>query len=669
MNLTTAQIKVLDEVFFLEEEYLTPVQWAETSRVMPHSNVYKGAFSYERNPYLKEIVNHLQPSSPAKKIAIIKGAQIGLSAGVIENGIGWSIKYNPTNILLAAADAELAKESFNDRIDPMIDSAGLRHLIHSTSGKKRNMRTGDTETEKEFLGGKLTGRGLQNAGKWRQTSFQFIFADDIDAAKRSDKKEGSTVNLINQRAASYGDAAKIFYISTPTYKKTSIIEPLYLQGDQRKFMMPCPCCGSFIPIEFQLRQDNEFYGIVWDTDTKGKLINNSVRYRCQSCGDTFKEDGNKSKMLRNGYWQPTAEPSEPGFFSYHISALYAPPGMYNWEHYVRQFLAAVKSGDEGEMKTFNNVVLGKTWEEKTTKTSAAKISQNTRDYEVGTIPNELSNRDGNGDIVLVTCAADLNGLDTSNTRYDYDDARLDWEITAHSESGATYSIDQGSIGTFQRRKNIDGRSLWTYKHNMAYSVWDDFAKIITKEYITDEGNIMKIAMTGIDVGAYSHHVWTFINLMKGQAVCAGIKGDTEAKKVRLGADDQSYFSISKQESDLYIVRTNLIKNNLAQHMLLEWPSGKDQPPNFMNFPIPSQNKYTAKGFFNQYESEEKNIEVDVGGLDIAYRWEKKTSSAQNHFWDCRVYNMALANILMTLICKEAKQNYPSWQLFCKIIKN
>lgn len=670
-KLTASENKILQQVFLKKLEYQTPVQWAEANRVMSSSESrFKGKFSYDRNPYLKEIVDHLQSSSPAHKIAVMKGAQIGFSTGVIENGIGWIIKHAPSNILISAGDETLVKDAITSKIDKMIDSSGLRPLIRNTTNKKRNMQTGDTNKEKQFPGGTLRGRSLQNAGNWRQFSVKYLFVDDIDAGKRADKKEGSTVELINQRAASFGDSAKILYISTPTTKQESLIEPLYLQGDQRKFFVPCPCCGEFIPLEFQLKIKNKYFGIVWDVDQNGNLITGSTRYRCQSCEREFKEDGNKATMLRNGFWKPTAEPKEPNFYSYHISALYSPPGMFNWEHYARQFIKAMRSDTkDADLKTFNNVVLGKTWEAKKIEPKANKISKNTREYEIGIVPNKLSNDDGNGDIILVTCACDLNGLDNSNAKYDYDDARLDYEITAHSQSGATYSIDQGSIGTFQRRKKPEGRVLWSYKHDVPNSVWPEFANIITKQYTTDEGRPVKIAITGVDVGAYSQYVWMFIERMQGQGAIIGLKGDTEVKKVNLVSEDQAYFTKSKMESNMFLLRTNLIKNNLANYMQLEWQQNSDQPDNFMNFPQPSDGKYTVKGFFQQYESEEKKFETNIEGLDTAYKWGKKMDSSQNHFWDCRVYNLALANILMHLISQESKIKYPTWSTFCELMKN
>lgn len=145
----------------------------------------------------------------------------------------------------------------------------------------------------------------------------------------------------------------------------------------------------------------------------------------------------------NGEWRPTSTPSEEGYFSYHLSALYAPVGMYNWERYVRQYIKANPiDGPQKtkEMQTFTNLVLGETFEEKGKQIKSNQLQKNTREYQIKTLPQRMSEVDGNGLIVLLTCACDLNGT--------VEDARLDYEVLAWTENGSSYSIDAGSIGTF-----------------------------------------------------------------------------------------------------------------------------------------------------------------------------------------------------------------------------
>ena len=69
-----------------------------------------------------------------------------------------------------------------------------------------------------------------------------------------------------------------------------------------------------------------------------------------------------------GEWRPTASPSKVGFYSYHISSLYAPHGMYDWEHYVNDWIDAHPLNEprkEHLYKTFVNVVLGECYEDQT----------------------------------------------------------------------------------------------------------------------------------------------------------------------------------------------------------------------------------------------------------------------------------------------------------------
>ena len=205
-------------------------------------------------------------------------------------------------------------------------------------------------------------------------------------------------------------------------------------GDQRRFHVPCPRCGEFIPLYWTVDVDGEKAGIFFKTDDQGKLEEGSVGYICQKCAGFF-TDSHKYEMNLAGSWKPMVKPSETGYYSYHISSLYAPPGMYDWEHYARKWIEANPldgAVNTPQLRTFYNTVLGETWEDQGEAPKATSLSMNTRGYEVGEIPETLSMNDGNGRIILITCGSDLNGI--------IDDARLDYEIVGWSESGASYSI-------------------------------------------------------------------------------------------------------------------------------------------------------------------------------------------------------------------------------------
>lgn len=581
------------------------------------------------------------------------------STGVIENGIGYIISQNPGNILFLTGHGDLTDEAMSGKIDQMIDSCGLRPMIRPNVLRKKNQRTGDTNKSKEFPGGSLVAGSAGNHKLLRQRSVRFGFVDDFDAARGSTKESGSTTEMIEQRFAAYGDKMKLYYISTPEVKQTSNIEPLFFRGDQRFFHVPCQCCGVFIPLKWKIDLDgDDVAGIHYKLDDKGQLVDGSVGYVCPECGGFF-DDRNKYEFLNDGVWQPTAQPQESGFYSYHISSLYAPPGMYDWEHYVRQYLKANPIGektDERQMQTFVNLVLGETYEKKGEAPKANELQKNVRDYQPGTLPEQLSVKDGNGQIVLITLSADLNGK--------MDDARLDWECVAWTESGANYSIDHGSVGTFipnqtRAQKDADDRAKFTYQHGLPNSVWTLFQEIIDRVYTTDTGRRMKAFITGIDVGnTFMGAPYHFIE--NNNSFVVGLKGKDAEKGRRFGVDTPT-FRLSKERNDLYLVEVNQLKDELAEYMRLKWDGENDQPTEFMNYPYAVGKKYQYKTFFSHYEGEHRVIEKNRDGTGVSARWVKVNSAAQNHFWDCRIYNMVLRDIITDMACKEAGIKHGVWK--------
>jgi len=639
---------------------IKPSAWCEQNRIMtPDVSPIPGPFSYENSPYSKEIVDCLSPDHPARIVAVMKGAQIGFSTGVIEAGIGWIISQNPGNILFLVGHEDLVKDSMK-KVDRMIDNSGIRSFIRSTSNRARNTKSGDTDNMKEYPDGYLK-LGISNHKTLRNISMQYGFIDDFEGMKGSTKEAGATQKMIEQRFAAFAKKMKLFYISTPELKQTSNIEPVFELGDKRKYNIKCPCCDEFIPLEWEVQSEingNEMVGMTWETTPDGKLIAESVGYTCQKCGGFF-DDSNKTELIQSGKWIPTAVPSKPGYYSYHISALYAPIYMFGWEHYVRDFMECNPLNgkrDEEKFKTFKNLVLGETYEPTGKSISANQLQKNIREYEIDTIPEKMSITDGNGKIIMLTAGSDLNGKE--------DDARLDWEIIAHSESGATYSINHGSVGTFiPKDKNPDEREHFSYRHGVPNSVWPIFEKILSDGYINDNtGKSMRVFITGLDSGYMTNYSYTFIGNTNLRVVA--LKGKDYDKFLKYDADLKT-FKASKERRDLYLVESNHTKDILNNHMNLTWVKELNtvQPYGFMNFPTPSDGKYLFGNFFSHFEAEHKI--VDKSGN---YRWLKKTNQHQNHLYDCRLYGIVARDIMLELIFREYKIKNGTWRDYVAIIE-
>jgi len=662
MSLYQSIEKILDFAYS-ELSTIKPSDWVEANRIMgSDESRIKGKFSYSQTPYSREIVDTLSPFHPARKIVIMKGAQIGISSGVIESGIPYIISQYPCNIMMLTGHSDLSDEAV-EKIDKAINSCGLRHLIKSNVVRARANKTGDTNKKKEFAGGSLVSGSATNHKLMMQRSIRVGFFDDYDAAPQMSKSDGSTTELLLQRFAAYQDVMKAMFISTPRIKETSNIYPLYMEGDQRRFHLPCPCCASMIVLEWSIGGNEEMKGgIFYKLDSSGRLIRDSVGYICQDCGAFF-DDSHKPEMLANGKWIATAEAVDPTTVSFHISSLYAPLWMKSWTDYVSDYLKANPMHlprKEHLHKTFMNLCLGLPYENESKELKANQLQENIRPYEIGLIPEKMSIADGNGKIVMITCAADMNGKE--------EDSRLDWEVVAWSESGASYSIEHGSIGTFIPRENAkkfkEDRERWTYEHHRSNSVWGEFEAIAGKIYQTDTGRRMKCFITGLDTGHFTKNAYEAID--RSNVFMVGLKGVDVNKYVRVEADTTT-FRPAKERNKLYLVEVNRVKDKLAELMQLKWDKGNDseQPIGFMNYPTPSNGLYLYNGFFNHYEAEKRTID-DKGGFPV-YRWTKKDSTVQNHFFDCRIYNMVVRDIFVDMICKEAKIKNPTWDDYVNLV--
>lgn len=639
---------------------IKPSEWCEANRMMTSDvSPIPGMFRYGNSPYTREIVDCLSNDHPSRTIAIMKGAQIGFSTGVIEAGIGWIVSQNPGNILFLVGHEDLISDAMN-KVDRMIDSSSIRHFIRSNSNRAKNNKSGDTDQRKDYPGGYLK-LGIANHKYLRNISMQYGFIDDFESMRSSTKESGSTQEMIEQRFAAYAKKMKLFYISTPELKATSNIHPVYLKGDQRKWHVPCPCCGEFIVLEWQIKIENtndKFGGITYELNEENELIPESVGYTCQKCMGFFDESV-KTEIIKLGKYIPTAKAVDPTFISFHISALYGSSFMYGWTKYVRQYLEACppnKARNEKKWQTFQNLVLGEPYEPTGISIKANQLQQNCRPYTIGTIPEKLSLADGNGNIILITLGSDMNGLE--------DDARLDYEIVAHSESGATYSITHGSIGTFVNRDKESKRERWTYRMGAERSVWTEFEKILNTTFVNDSsGKNMRIFLAGLDSGVYTNYAYQFANTTNQRIVL--LKGDDDAKPIS-AYSDQKTFRPSKERNDLYLTANNYTKDLLSENMQLKWNPefNSVQPYGFMNFPFTTDEKYKYDNYFSHFEAEHKII--DDKGM---FRWEKKSNRHQNHLFDCRLYAMVVKDIFLTRIFKEYKIINGTWADYVNLLKN
>ena len=642
-------------MFLLNRE--KPSQFAERRLVM--GDPFPGKFSYDLTPYTREIVDCLAPDHPARVISVMKGAQIGLSSGVLLPGLAWIVANSPGNTLFSVGHSDLLDKA-TEKLDLTLKRAGLSELIKPQILKKRNSNTGDKNQKKDFAGGYIFLFVASNPKVLRDMSIRYGFIDDCEALKGTTRDAGSNVTLLEQRFAAYKEKMKLFWISTPEQKQNSIIEGQYDLGDKRKFMVPCPVCHEPIELLWEIEVEGNRAGITYKLDASGKVDKSSVGYVCQQCAGFF-TDKTKQSMLRSGFWKPTATALVDGHYSYHISALYAPTRMFDWYHYATKYVQANPANGtrkEHLHQSFVNVVLGQTYEYEGEAPSAVQIQRNICAYKPWTIPDKTSVNHGNGRIALVTMACDMNGKK--------DDARLDWEIAAWSQTGASYSVAHGSIGTYRYNDNLPDRQHWSYELNAEFSVWKELERIRKTVLVGETGGKYRIAISGVDVGYLDTFAYSYMDSYRGNDILA-LRGDKEQQYVSLDKDVR-YWRQGKARLNYYLLSVGFIKDDLAEYMKLGWAAGTgNQPPNFMNFPTPEGGLYVYEDYFAHYEAEQKQIvNKKDGGTD--FRWVKRAQQFQNHMFDCRVYNMALRELAVYFLGKTLKvEKEFGWPEYCNYV--
>ena len=280
--------------------------------------------------------------------------------------------------------------------------------------------------------------------------------------------------------------------------------------------------------------------------------------------------------------------------------------------------------------------------------------------------------DGNGEIALITLAADLGGVMEEGN----EDVRIDWEIIAHAANGATYSINQGSIGTFKRTRaktkedvaNEDTREKLTYMHGMKNSAWPYLEKIIKDDLIGQSGEEYNIKVSLIDTGHFTSHAYKFVNSFANTGrIVLGVKGVDE-KVFRSNRKDVAAVKKSTNIPNQYNLDVEQLKDELASNMKLRIADDGGQESGFMNFPQQEKDKYQLRTFFKHYESEERK-EIKENGEVVGFKWEKRNTSIENHFWDVRVYNNAARYIFIDYLKRVggSKAKNLTWASFVEFL--
>ena len=575
---------------------VSPSEWCEENRYLPASvTPLPGYYSYDVVPYLKEIVDCFDHKSPVREVSVMKGAQVGVTTGIIETVIGYSICHESSvPIIMMSADGELADQRVALNVVPMIQQSGLEKLIQS-SDKGNTRKTGSTKDRIEWVGGGfLIPYGAKNANKLRSTSAQHVHQDECDTYPDIVGRDGDPSKLVEARTKAFHQTRKIGRYSTPLVKGSSRIEKAYNEGDQRKYNLPCKKCGKMQVLKFQGKSEEtgKKYGLVWDMKG-GKLDPDTVRYLCSHCGFPHR-NADKTWMLARGVWVPTAEPKSPGIRSYHIPALLSPASMYPWSAVVQSYLDAwdVDAGrvkDIGRLQEFYNNDLGVPFAVRADKLRFTALSSHRRtEYAYGQIPNKHAIEFADGPVVLLTCAVDVH------------DRYLFVSVKGWTIGGRAYLIDYWQF---------EGDA----KDQEDEATWGRLRELIEdKIYTADNGWEYRICTTLIDAGHNNDLVVSFCSDYETAVFpVLGRPSPTRNQRIK----EFSEFK-TQHGTQGYLITVDLYKDRWSSALRRSWDGVGIQSRGHFNAPVDTTDKQ-LKELTTEYKREK--IEKSTG-KKIGYEW-------------------------------------------------
>ena len=627
-----------------KKEYQLPSEYIQRVRYIDKSlSPFPGKFSYEKFPYFKEIVDRLSPQDPTKYVFVMKGNQCGYTTGVLEPGLMYFMGADAEEQALVLPDGTMARDYVKTKLESCIDNCGLRPMLASQNKKAKSARdSGDTAMHKQYPGGSLRIFGGGSGNRFRNFSYKIIFADEADALLTKIKGEGDLFTLLSARQDAYPHHSKLVIGSTPKEESTSLINRLFHEGDERYYYVPCKYCGKMQKLEWAVWDEHDkskqIGGIVWQNDEHFMPILATVGYKCRFCGGIMK-NYDKVNIIQHGEWRAENDrPARSGAVSYHITALYNPPGMFGWEDYVEQWSLAwdIKNNrvkDIEKYRAFRNLKQGLPFQEQHETVKYERALRYRRfGFARGFVPNRMAERDCGSPVLILVASVDVqkNGL------------YLD--IVGYTERGCNFSIDF---------KWIEGAT------EQFGGPWNVLSDIFSNGvFFDEEGREYKIMIMLVDSGHYTSWVYAFVAQFR-----AGVYACKGQEWIKDGQVYQLFAPATLKQIGLplaYHINTGALKDRIANEMnRLFWNDGQVQPAWYPNFPEDFGDDY-----FKMYEAEEKVEVVDKWtGKYLKTIWRQKFG-ADNHAFDTRVYNKGALEIFADDICRhELGMKFLDWQMF------
>lgn len=587
---------------------LSIAEWAERYRELSSEETsMPGPYSLDPTPVLREIL--VACSDPkVRKVVVMKSAQIGYTAGIVCNVLGYHVHHRPSVQLVAFPREKSAKDFAAEKFDPMVRAT--KPLAERIALKSRAL--GNSQTRKSYPGGLAKFVGTNSPADLKSTSARVVIVEEPDDASTNVRGQGDGIKLAEERAKTYPDHL-ILIGGTPTAKGASSIEQEILASDQRRFLIPCPHCGEqHVPVwdrviipEAAEQPPREIYGTArWE----------DAFYTCPACGTTWTEE-ERHEAIRRGHFEATAPATgAAGFIINELMSLFDGSRL---PVLARKYLEARHKQDEGdnsEMIAFWNSTLGLPWEYRGELPEEEELRARAEAYAEWTAPAggliPVLSVDVQHDRLAVTC----------------------WVIGRREEMWLAFWGE------------LSGQTIIPLA-----GAWLDLDALLEKTVRHASGAELATAAVAIDSsdGQTSSAVYEFVRRRnRPSRPVFAVKGASDAEgKVEIWRPEQSASvdaNHTGRKSSKFGVRVHIVGTARAKDALLGWAQEGGRVRLTGDGPARMHWYQTVRPDF--YEQLLSEIKIPMRQNPKRRQWKKRTDR-RNEVLDCTVYAVWLVRAL------------------------
>lgn len=400
---------------------LSIVEWAETYRVLSReeANDYAGAYDLENTPALRGILTECE-STRNRRVIVQKSAQLGYTAGVVCNVLGYHAHWEPCVQVVMFPREKSAKDFDAEKFSPMVRATP--QLAKRIRLKSRS--DGNSATRKHYPGGLIKFVASNSPSDVKSTSAKIRIVEEPDDTNKDVKGQGNAIALLRERGKTIRNSFELIG-GSPTAKGASEIEKEMKTTDQRRFMVTCHDCSERHEVEWQHvvipglnltaeeLADPEIDTRYPSREVYGRARHEDAYYVCPHCGSIWTDDERIANIRAAARvapyygWEPTADSPDPGFYCNELQSVFDGSRVpVLAEKYLRaQHL--MDHGDPTEMVAFWNSTRGLCWEYSGELPEEEELRKRAEKYAEWTVPAgglvPLLTVDVQHDRLAVTC--------------------------------------------------------------------------------------------------------------------------------------------------------------------------------------------------------------------------------------------------------------------------